>query len=106
MPATATINIRLPEDLKNQGMHVLEREGVSVSELVRSLFTAMGKQQRIPSFSETGNPRTKDDIAEERREIMRSMVGILDLGDKDSDAYLDEIRAARLEKHLTPGVRQ
>ncbi|MFQ8869067.1 MAG: type II toxin-antitoxin system RelB/DinJ family antitoxin, partial [Eggerthella lenta] len=50
MAATATLNVRLPEDLKDRGAQVLRREGVSVSDAVRGLYEYMEKEQRLPEF--------------------------------------------------------
>ena len=56
MAATATLNVRLPEDLKDRGAQVLRREGVSVSDAVRGLYEYMEKEQRLPEFIERGCP--------------------------------------------------
>lgn len=51
MATIATLNVRLPENLKERGMQVLEREGISVSELIRSLFRELEKTQELPDFA-------------------------------------------------------
>ena len=60
MAATATLNVRLPEDLKDRGAQVLRREGVSVSDAVRGLYEYMEKEQRLPEFI---NRRTRMPVA-------------------------------------------
>ena len=55
MAATATLNVRLPEDLKDRGAQVLRREGVSVSDAVRGLYEYMEKEQRLPEFIKPAN---------------------------------------------------
>ena len=97
MSETKILNIRMPAELKKRGMQVLEREGVTVSDAVRGLFSEMERTQGIPDFAK---PRSKDDPIARKREILRSMVGTLPHG-----ANLREARADRLEHKSRPGVR-
>ena len=104
MAAVATLNVRLPEGLKERGMQVLEREGVSVSELIRDLFYELEETQEIPEFA-----RTRTDgrgKAEAKRAALRAFVR-MGRGFDDSDNSEDPREAYRahlLEKHR-PGVR-
>lgn len=56
MSATATLNIRLPEELKEHGMQVLARQHISVSEAVRQLFCELERSHR----NKSGNKTTTD----------------------------------------------
>ncbi len=71
MGATATLNIRLPEDLKDHGIQVLAKRNISVSEAVRQLFCELERSQQVPDFLEqAGNGST----VEERRELLQTMI--------------------------------
>ena len=74
MAATATLNVRLPEDLKRHGGQVLERNGVSVSDAVRALYEHLTASQALPDFMEGAEG---DSIYDRRRKLARSMVGIV-----------------------------
>lgn len=79
MAATATLNIRLPEDLKEHGMPVLEREGMSVSDLVRDLFRELEETQELPEFACQGRFDEAEEIAR-RRSLLREVAGIISPG--------------------------
>lgn len=104
MAVVATLNVRLPEDLKEQGMRVLEREGVSVSELIRDLFRELEETQELPDFArERVDARGK---MEAKRSILRDFVR---LGRSFEDAPISEdlrevYREHLLQKHES-GVR-
>ncbi len=71
MGATATLNIRLPEDLKDHGIQVLAKRNISVSEAVRQLFCELERSQQIPDFLEkAGN----SSAVKERRELLQTMI--------------------------------
>ena len=101
--AVATLNVRLPEDLKERGMQVLEREGVSVSELVRDLFRELEKTQELPDFVRAGKGGSE---AEAKRAALREFVR-LGRGFEEAHEQGDPREAYRehlLQKHR-PGVR-
>lgn len=72
MGATATLNIRLPEELKEHGVQVLAKQHISVSKAVRQLFCELERSQQVPDF--LADATAGDDICE-RRELLRAMVG-------------------------------
>lgn len=72
MSATATLNIRLPEELKEHGMQVLARQNMSISEVVRQLFCELERSQQLPDFLMQGSA---SGAAESRRKLLRTMVG-------------------------------
>lgn len=72
--ATATLNVRLPADLKKHGGQVLDRHGISVSDAVRSLYEFMEQEQQVPAFM--AEPE-RESIYERRRQLARSMAGII-----------------------------
>ncbi|MCL2889000.1 MAG: hypothetical protein FWE65_01095 [Eggerthellaceae bacterium] len=98
--ATATINVRMPEDLKTRGMQVLEREGVSVTDLVRSLFSHLEQSQELPEFAKGSQRGMSSTDAEQRRAAMRSLIGIL-----PPEAQLEAARHERLMRKTSSGVR-
>ena len=75
MATVATINVRLPQELKERGGQVLERENISISDLVRELYAYMEKNQEIP---EALTPK-REDVFEKRRRLMKESVGVLEL---------------------------
>lgn len=87
MTANATLNVRLPESLKAHGGAVLEREGLSVSDAVRSLYEYMEREQTFPDVLRT---QPVEDIFAKHRAIARSMIGIL-----PHDITIEEAREAR-----------
>lgn len=73
----ATLNVRIPADLKKRGMQVLNREGVSVSDAVRGTFEHIARTQEVPSYLKDESPTTRSEAIERKRALLRSMVGVL-----------------------------
>jgi DNA-damage-inducible protein J len=96
----ATINVRLPRSLKDKGDAVLRREGVSVSEALRSLYEHMGQQQELPEFMQKPTLDDKEAECAKKRALLRQISGIL-----PADANIDGMRHERLQRHLRPGER-
>lgn len=96
--ATATLNVRLPEELKERGMQVLNREGISVSEIVRELFLYMEQNQKVPALLKEQSQSIQNET-ERRKDALRSLIGILPSDD------VDTFRHERLMKKSEPGVR-
>jgi DNA-damage-inducible protein J len=95
----ATINVRLPLDLKLRGDAVLRRTGVSASSLVREAYRYMAEAQELPAYA------SQESIGQEqlnirRREALNKIAGILPES-VDSDA----MRWARLQRQLPEGDR-
>lgn len=90
MPQQATLNIRLPETLKQHGCEVLERRGVSTSDAVRRLFEYLEHEQDLPSqlFGEPASPEH-----DTRRTLMQSLIGILPQDYSLEDARRDRLAA-------------
>lgn len=78
MGTTATLNVRLPENLKKHGAQVLERNGLSVSDAVRGLYEYLQEHQSLPAFLESNEEKS---LYERRRELARSLTGIISLPD-------------------------
>ena len=91
MGAEATLNVRMPQDLKERGEHVLAREGVSTSKAVRGLYRHLDELQRVPDWLREG----ETDAYEKRRKGIRNLVGIVSLPD---DLDMSEVRAERLSR--------
>ena len=104
MAAVATLNVRLPEDLKERGMQVLEREGVSVSELIRDLFRELEATQELPDFVRTREGERS--ATEAKRAALREFVR---LGRAFEDVYTPVDPRDAYHEHLLwkhrPGVR-
>ena len=96
----ATLNVRMPEELKDRGMQVLEKEGVSVSDLVRDLFGYLEENQEVPEFVTASKPGMSKADAEQRRAAMRSLIGIL-----PPDVDIEAARHEYLMRKTRPGVR-
>lgn len=75
--AMATLNVRIPSDLKQRGMQVLDREGVSVSDAVRGTFEHIARTQEIPEYLKDEGTPNRNEIIARKRQLLRSMVGIL-----------------------------
>ena len=90
MASNAVLNIRLPEELKKHGNQVLEREGVSVSQVVRDLYEFMSAEQDVPPFAKHGDAESK---YEKRRKALRELQGTIRV---PSDVNVKDLRAERI----------
>lgn len=97
----ATLNVRLPEDLKEHGMQVLDREGVSVTGLVRGLFAYLEQAQDIPEFLLDVEQESKRTAIKRKKEALDSLVGII-----PSNIDAASVRHERLMHKTRPGVRE
>lgn len=106
MAATGILNVRLPEELMTHGLQVIEKSGTTTSEVIRELFRQLEKTQALPDFMNTDSNAVATEKEKpanlKRRELMASMVGILNEPIPNKDA----ITAERLERHLFIGVRE
>ena len=95
----ATLNVRLPEELKKHGMQVLEREGVSITEIVRDVFQYMALHQKIPDlgFSNNSGHNSKQAEVDRKRALVKSWMGII-----PHDVDYDAIKQERIERKLEP----
>ena len=91
MAATATLNVRLPEDLKDRG-----------SDAVRGLYEYMEKEQRLPEFIKPANEDARRSAVERKRSTLRDMAGVL--SPSPCTEARDEWRE-HLEWKTRPGVR-
>ena len=94
MPVEATINARMPESLKRGGSRVLERDGISPTQLIRSLYSYIAREDRIPECLEEEMAGFQDKY-ERRRELARSVAGTISLPE---DFDVKKARAKRLEE--------
>ena len=97
MATTATLNVRLPEELKKYGGQVLDRNGISVSDAVRSLFEYLQDNQCLPAFLEKSD---EESIYERRRKLARSLVGIVSVPEGFDAREAREERLAEKYKEL------
>lgn len=93
MAANATLNVRIDKNLKARGDAVLMREGASVSDAIRELYRYLDQSQKLPFWMKEEG---ENDVYEQRREGIRSLVGVVSLPD---DFDLNELRAERLSRH-------
>lgn len=92
MAANAVLNIRLPEDLKRHGNQVLDKNNVSISQVVRDLYKYMETEQDIPSFAK---PNEDSDKFERRRRLLETLDKSPNIPD---DLDLKRIKGDRLMK--------
>ena len=78
MAQDATINARLPQSLKRGGTAVLERAGVSPTTLIRSLYSYMDREQKIPECLDIAQVEAAAAIVRKRR-AARSVAGLISL---------------------------
>jgi len=96
----ATLNVRMPEELKDRGMQVLKREGLSVSDLMRDIFSYLEENQEVPEFAAASKQGMSEADIAKRRAAMQSLVGIL-----PPDVDVKAARHERLMGKTRPGVR-
>lgn len=92
MAREATINARLDESLKRGGSAVLERNGVSPTQLIRSLYRYLEEEQRIPECLDVQAEDARS-RAQRKREVARSIAGCITL---PADFDAKDARAARI----------
>lgn len=92
MAQEATINARLDESLKRGGSAVLERNGVSPTQLIRSLYRYLEEEQRIPECLDVQAEDARS-RAQRKREVARSIAGCITL---PADFDVKDARAARI----------
>lgn len=98
MGPTATLNVRLPEGLKRHGAQVLDRNGLSVSDAVRGLYEYLQDNQCLPDFLQKNE---SDSVYEHRRDLARSMTGIISVPEGfDARKAHEERLAAKYEELL------
>lgn len=93
MAASATLNVRIDRDLKAHGDVVLAREGMSLSGAVRKFYQYLEQYQELPPWMVEGKEK---DVYEQRREGIRSLVGIVSVPD---DFELSKLKAERLSRY-------
>lgn len=93
MSAEATLNVRLPCDLKQRGDAVLSREGVSASKAVRALYRYIDQEQQLPEWLNGGG----EDVYQKRREGIHRLVGVVSLPEDFDARTIREQRLSRLE---------
>lgn len=71
MEDIATLNIRLPRELKENGGRVLKRRGVSTSKAVRKLYEYLEQTQEVPEWMLEEEYR---DEKNERRQMLRAAI--------------------------------
>ena len=81
MESAATINVRMPESLKRNGGKVLERNQVSPTDLVRSMYRYMAENQVIPECLDvTADSRSA--AIDSHRLLLRRIAGTVDIGEE------------------------
>lgn len=93
MEHEATINARLPQALKRGGGRVLEKNGVSTTQVIHRLYRYMEREGRIPECLDEEAAAVPDVFAR-RRELARSISGSIHL---ESGLDIKKERAERIE---------
>lgn len=88
----ATINARLNATIKSRGDKVLRENGISATEAIRGLWSAMARTHEVPEF--LVQEYRSDELAERRRkrEVARGLVGIAGRGSSLGDDDLSDVR--------------
>lgn len=94
MAQEATINARLDEALKRGGTAVLERSGVSPTQLIRSLYRYLEREQHIPECLDVEAEDARN-RAQHKREVARSIAGMITL---PSNFDAKQARAERIAR--------
>jgi addiction module RelB/DinJ family antitoxin len=95
---TATINVRMPKELKLSVDRILCRYGMSTTELIRELYSNIVRNQTIPDVLGQDNIVRKQELLLKRRSALNSLVGII-----PADTNLDALRAERISRQTDPG---
>ena len=99
---TATLNVRMPEELKRNGDRVLARGGLSVSEAVRRLYEEIVREQKIPDWLVgKGTEEEGRRMIEEKRKAIQSMAGII-----PADLDLETVKRERVEREYFFGAQK
>ncbi len=97
---TATINVRLNPVLKERGDNVLKGSGISTTQAIRALWDVMARTRKVPDFvlDECGEGQT--DEKTHKKNIARSLLGIVPRSSGVTDDELDDMRfQALMEKY-------
>ena len=97
---TATLNVRMPEELKAGGDAVLARKGKSVSDAVRDLYAYLEDNQDLPAFMKDDEATKSEELTQRRRAALKRVAGVL-----PADVDLDSSKQQRLSRQLQSGVR-
>lgn len=73
MSSETTINVRLSESLKSSGSKVLERNHISPSKLIRSVYQYMADNQEIPPCLDLVTSENES-IYDKRRNLLDSII--------------------------------
>ena len=109
MAATATINIRIEEDLKEQAQNVLKRNGIGTSEAIRRLFQELAKTQELPTCIQDDQIAQSEEVARKRkalREFARIGHSFPKRQLPDNWDTKEAWRQHLIEKHCFEGVRE
>jgi DNA-damage-inducible protein J len=96
----ATINVRIDKGLKTGGDEILKREGVSVSDAIRRLYSYLETEQSIPEFLRALDESCLGEVIAKKRASLKNLIGV-----SVSEISLDEVKDTRLERQLKPGVQ-
>ena len=95
MAHEATINARLPEALKRNGTAVLQQNGVSPTQVIRSLYRYMEREGKIPECLDI-QLENQSDIRAKRLQAARSIAGMIQLPDDTETLNVKELRDERI----------
>ncbi len=95
MEHEATINARLPQTLKSAGTRVLDENGASPTQIIRSLYRYMEREGRIPACLDDASESAQDRY-ENRRTLARAVAGTIHLTE---DLDIKEERTYRIQEH-------
>ena len=97
--AQATINARLNATIKARDDKVLRDNGISATEAIRGLWSAMARTHEVPDF--LVQEYRDDELAERRRkrEVAHSLVGLAGRGSALGNDDLSDVRFQAMLSH-------
>jgi addiction module RelB/DinJ family antitoxin len=104
--AMVQMNVRIDTGMKSEVDRVLKDQGVSVSDVVRSLWSYIADRGEIPNLETTAEERTRETQQEAKLKLARQSVGcihqeLVDAGAIHEDAdLLDGMNASHLRDDM------
>ena len=96
----ATINIRIPRNLKERGDAVLRRAHISISDALREFYEYLAHEQQLPRFL-SEHHFSRDAAMVAKRQQLRALSGIISQAG-EAAVDLKGLKAERLQRQLPP----
>jgi antitoxin component of RelBE/YafQ-DinJ toxin-antitoxin module len=76
-PSEATINVRIPASLKEQGDKVLKANHMTITRAVRTLYSFAAHEQKLPDFLSSDDEVAAQQEIERKQALMANLVGVI-----------------------------